>query len=113
MLVLQNGDYKMNGGVLCQAVRNERVLQRILFKLTARRGQFPFGEERGSRLWELGKIPSAARQSAAAQYVTQALEDETNLTVENVVLTSMGEESALTVDLLYDGESLSTTLHIR
>ena len=38
-------------------------------KLTARRGQFPFLEDFGSRLWTLGQLRPAERQAAAEQYV--------------------------------------------
>ena len=51
MLVLVNGDYVPQGNGLQSAKGDEAVLQRMLMKLTARRGQFPFMENFGSRLW--------------------------------------------------------------
>ena len=53
MLMLVNGDYVPQGNGLRSAKGDEAVLQRMLMKLTARRGQFPFMENFGSRLWTL------------------------------------------------------------
>ena len=50
MLMLVNGDYVPQGNGLQSAKGDEAVLQRMLMKLTARRGQFPFMENFGSRL---------------------------------------------------------------
>lgn len=62
-LILRNGDYVPDGvGGLRRAAGQEALLQRVLFRLTARRGAFPFWEDLGSRLWQLGRLP---RQPAA------------------------------------------------
>lgn len=58
MLVLVNGDYVPQGNGLQSAKGDEAVLQRMLMKLTARRGQFPFMENFGSRLWTLDRAAS-------------------------------------------------------
>ena len=85
-LELKNGDYLPDGaGGLRRVGGREALLQRALFRLTARRGSFPFWESLGSRLWELGRVPAHKRQSAARQYVTEALAEEP-VTVENVTL---------------------------
>ena len=55
MLMLVNGDYVPQGNGLRSAKGDEAVLQRMLMKLTARRGQFPFMENFGSRLWTLDR----------------------------------------------------------
>ena len=90
MLMLVNGDYVPQG--------NEAVLQRMLMKLTARRGQFPFMENFGSRLWTLDRLRPADRQAAAEQYVMEALQDEPELTVEQVTLAENGGKASLTVN---------------
>ena len=56
-LELRNGDYVSDGaGGLRRLEGDQALLQRVLFRLTARRGQFPFLEELGSRLaWEVRK----------------------------------------------------------
>ena len=49
-LKLENGDYLPDGhGGLQQA--EEELLQRVLSRLSARRGSFPFLPDFGSRLW--------------------------------------------------------------
>lgn len=113
-LVLQNGDYVSDGttGLRC-ARGQEALLQRVLFRLCAKRGRFPFWETLGSRLWQLGQIPASARPAAAKQYVTEALSEEKGLTVEDVVLTQNGEAGKLTVDLSYEGERLSVTVELQ
>ena len=76
-LSLRNGDYVLDGtGGLRRAEGREALLERVLFRLTARRGTFPFLPELGSRLWQLGQLSAAQRQSAAEQYVAEALAPE-------------------------------------
>ena len=86
MLMLVNGDYVPQENGLQSAKGDEAVLQRMLMKLTARRGQFPFMENFGSRLWTLDRLRPAERQAAAEQYVLEALRDEPGLMVEQVTL---------------------------
>lgn len=64
----------------------EALAQRVLFRLTARRGSFPFWPELGSRLYQLGSLPTSQRSAAAVQYVTEALAQEP-VDVEEVILT--------------------------
>lgn len=112
-LKLQNGDYVPDGvGGLQQVEGREGLLQRALFRLTARRGAFPFLPEMGSRLSQLGALPPAQRQAAAAQYAAEALEGEA-LAVDSVELTA-GAEGAmdLTVHCLWQGEPLPVTVEI-
>ena len=90
-LSLRNGDYVPDGtGGLRRTEGREALLEQVLFRLTARRGTFPFLPELGSRLWQLGQLPAARRQSAAEQYVAEALAAEPGLTVEQVILTESG-----------------------
>ena len=91
----------------------EALLEQVLFRLTARRGTFPFLPELGSRLWQLGQLPAARRQSAAEQYVAEALAAEPGLTVEQVILTeSGGGRAQVTVGLTWQGEALSVTVEV-
>lgn len=56
-LKIQNGDYVTDGcGGLERVEGTQALLQRVLFRLKARRGQFPFLETLGSRLWQLGQV---------------------------------------------------------
>lgn len=114
-LKLKNGDYEPDGvGGLRRVEGREELLQRVLFKLTAHRGAFPFWEELGSRLWQLGRLGVAQRQSAAAQYVAEALADERELSVESVeLIPAQNGISMLKALLDYQGEALTVTLDIR
>ena len=97
---------------MAAAAWNVWLLQRVLFRLTAHRGQFPFLETLGSRLWQLGQVPSGQRQTAAEQYVAEALAEE-EVTVEHVEITDNGTGGAeLTVELVWKGEQLSVTVEI-
>lgn len=113
-LVLRNGDYVSDGAAgVCRVRGQEALLQRVLFRLSAKRGTFPFWETLGSRLWQLGRLPVSDRQAAAKQYVTEALAEERGLSVEDVILTQSGESAALTAELSYEGERLSVTMELR
>ena len=88
-------DYVPDGaGGFVRLWDEEAALARALFKLTARRGAFPFLPELGSRLYLLPRQPASARAAAAEQYAAEALSDEADLTVESVTYTPAGEESA-------------------
>ena len=111
-LKLKNGDYVKAGGRLEKAEGREALLQRVLFKLTARRGRFPFREDLGSRLWRLGTLPRQQRQVAARQFVAEALAEE-DLTVEAVELEEQGDRTVLTARLTWEGQALAVTLDIQ
>ena len=86
-LELKNGDYVPDGiGGVHRVSGREALAQRVLFRLTARRGSFPFWPELGSRLYQLGSLPTSQRSAAAVQYVTEALAQEP-VDVEEVILT--------------------------
>lgn len=110
---LLNGDYLPNGlgGVVrCQGA--QALLERVLFRLRARRGQFPLLPELGSRLHQLPREPAAQRLSAARLYVAEALAEEA-VTVEDVSLAPAGDgRSQVAVRLRYHGEELSVTLTV-
>lgn len=109
-LKIKDGDYVFDGvGGAVQVKGRDALLQRVLFKLTARRGGFPFLENLGSTLYALGSVPASQRQSAAATAVVQALADEENLQVEQVEL----DGDRLTVRLKNEGEELDVQLTVR
>ena len=112
-LELRNGDYIADGvGGLRRVRGREALLQRALFRLTARRGAFPFWESLGSRLWTLGRVPAAERRAAARQYVAEALAEEP-VTVEDVTLEQRPNgRAAVTAKLRYQGEALPVTVEV-
>ena len=66
---IKDGDYipdGLGGVVRCQGA--DALLERVLFRLTARRGGFPILPQLGSRLYLLSREPAAQRRDAARQY---------------------------------------------
>lgn len=91
---IQTGDYVPDGrGGFCRLEGREGLLAEALFRLSCRRGAFPFLPELGSRLYRLPAEKPSARLMAARQYAAQALEG-TGLEVADVSLTA--EEDAIT-----------------
>lgn len=114
-LVLKDGDYVPgeNGG-LRTAQGNEAVLQQALWKLTVRRGSFPFLPRLGSRLYLLPREKPGQRRSAAKQYVEEALMGEAGLKVTAVELgEGDGDAMTLTVHMEYGGTALSGTVQVQ
>ena len=109
-MALRDGEYIADSGTLEGA---EALLQRVLFRLTARRGRFPLLPALGSRLYALGQERGAKRLSAARQYVAEALAEEA-VTVTAVTLSEAGDgRLRLAVELLSgEGDSLTANLVI-
>lgn len=113
-LRMQNGDYVTdNMGGLLRLSGTNALLQEVLFRLTARRGTFPFWEELGSQLWRLGSVPANSRQAAAKQYAAEALSDLSGISVTDAVLIPCGTGAELTVYLSYESGNLSVTLTLQ
>lgn len=84
-MILQNGDYVPDGnGGFRGATEQEALLQRVLFRLSARRGGFALLPQFGSRLHRLPAERSSRRAELAKQYVEEALAEETGLMVQEV-----------------------------
>lgn len=109
-LKIQNGDYVADGvGGMLRLNGTEALLQRVLFKLTARRGKFYFLNTLGSTLCDLSTVPKSLRLGAAKQAVAQALEDEKDLQIEQISL----DGDILTVRLCYEGSALNLNVSVR
>ena len=114
-LCLKDGDYVPDGrgGLKC-ATGRAALLERVIFRLTARRGAFPFLPNLGSQLWRLGQLPPSERQSAAEQYAAEALAEEPGLAVEQVTLEEHGGGRAkVTAEITWHGESLHAAVEVR
>ena len=73
-LKIRNGDYIADGiGGERRADGAEALLERALFRLSVRRGSFPFLPELGSELYRLGHEKPSARAAAAKLYTAAAL----------------------------------------
>lgn len=109
-LTVRDGDYLPDGlGGLKRAEGKEELLQRVLWKLTARRGAFPFLPELGSRLYLLPRSKPADWQLLAEQYVAEALSGEEGLTVNHVAVEPDGAGAKLTAELSWSGEDLTVS----
>lgn len=109
-LKLRDGDYVFNSAGLAERVKGkDALLQRVLFRLTARRGGFPFLEELGSTLYRLGGLPPSQRRGAALAAAAEALADEEGLTVEQAEL----DGERLTVRMRWQGETLEAEMTIQ
>ena len=110
-LQLKNGDYipDEKGGVV-RLDGDAVLLQRVLFRLSARRGGLSMLPELGSQLYLLGRERPEARLSAARQYAAETVQPE-GLTVEDVRLTDRGGgRMDLTVWLRGEDAALTATV---
>lgn len=114
-LKIKNGDYVLNGSGGMQRVEgSEELVQRVLYKLTAKREGFPFLPELGSELYRLGYTAGKARNSAAEQAVREALRDEPDFEIAAVELAAAGDELyTLKVYLDYYGQRFEVALAIQ
>ncbi len=111
-LILRQGDYVPDGQGGFQSVQGAaEALERILWKLTVRRGSFPFLPTLGSRLFQLGRAPAREREALAGQYAAEALADE-DVTVREALLTREGDRTLLTLRLDWRGEELTATVEV-
>lgn len=79
---------------LALADEMEELLQRVEMKLKVRRGAFVPLPEYGSRLHLLAQVKQSNRQSAARQYVLEALADEKELELISLELLSTTDGDA-------------------
>lgn len=113
-LKIVDGDYVPDGaGGLCRLSGGEEVLARVLYRLSARRGGLPFLPSLGSRLYLVLREKPSERRALAAQYVAEALKEETDLRVTAVELADEGERAELRVSLAWQGEPLSVTVDLQ
>ena len=112
-IILINGDYVPDGlGGIRRSSNADALLQRVLFRLTARRGGLPMLPDLGSRLYLLGKAHPSQRLSAARQYIAEALAPE-DVSITDVVI-APAEEGRLQITVLLhsEGTDLPVTLTI-
>ena len=110
-LILKNGTYLPDGaGGFLAAEGRQALLNEALFRLTCRRGAFPFLPALGSRLHTLCREKPSTRAMAARQYAAEALEtmavtvrdctveEDTNGVLRvTVLLTAEGSDTAMEV----------------
>ena len=102
-LLLKDRDYALDGsGELASAEGAEGLLGEVLFRLTARRGSFPFLPQLGSRLCLLRGEKPGRWESLALQYAAEALGD-LDLAVTGVSARQEGDRLHLAFDLTWQG----------
>ena len=108
---LSNGDYIPDGlGGIVRCSGADALLERVLFRLTAHRGQFPFLPQLGSRLYLLGRERPSERLSAAWQYAAEALSEE-DVSITDLALNPAGEgRIELAIHMDYEETELSAVL---
>lgn len=112
-LLLKNRDYVPDGsGGVTGLTGAEELLARVLFKLTVRRGSFPFLPELGSRLYLLQSAKPGQWEGLARQYVAEALAGEAGLTVTGVTVYSEDGRLWVEAELKYEGETLSVSAEV-
>lgn len=110
-LIVSNGRYVCDDrGNPVGATGSEETLARILFKLTARRGEFPLLPNLGSRLYRLGSEKKASRHSTALGYVAEALADEAGIDISDVKVSEEKDGICVTVFLTSGGEDMEISV---
>lgn len=110
---MRDGDYVPDGlGGFLRVEGSGEVLQRVLWKLTVRRGSFPLLPKLGSRLYLLLREKSSTWIALARQYVAEALGDEADLEVTDVAVLEGENGCDLRVFLQWRGEPLSVTVTV-
>lgn len=111
-LLIRNGDYVPGGdGGFRRAEGAQELLQRALFKLSVRRGSFPFLPELGSGLYRLSREKPSDWGGLARQYAAQALEGE-DVTVTGVSIVPHEDGAAVEVRLEAGGETAAAVLEL-
>ncbi|HHU21913.1 MAG TPA: hypothetical protein GXZ52_00610 [Clostridiales bacterium] len=113
-LKLKDGDYVADAsGELARAEGIEELAQRVVMKLTARRGGFPLMPDYGSRLYKLPAIKPSQRLLAAQQYVIEALEGEEDLHLRSLDIRYL-KVDWMELELVFDygKEALTITTRI-
>ena len=113
-LKIKSRDYVPDGvGGLQRVSGREELLQRVLFKLMARRGSFAPIPTLGSELFLLEREKPSCREATAKKYAAVALSDEKGIAVSDVKITYRGDLCILRINLRYENEELKLTVPMR
>ncbi len=111
-LKLTEGRYTAAARSLNTVTGSEELAQRIMMKLTARRGRFWPKPDYGSNLYKLinGEKPSN-RENAVRQYVAEALSDETDIELISVNIVETASDAIFVrLEFSYIGGSFSVEI---
>lgn len=112
-LLLKQRDYAAdgNGGVVV-VQGGEALLNEVLFRLTARRGSFPFLPELGSRMYQLRREKPSAWEGLAQQFAVEALSGLDGVTVTGAAVREEGGALMVAVSLLWQGAGLTAAVQL-
>lgn len=106
-LKLTDRDYAPDGnGGVAAAQDGEELLGEALFRLTARRGSFPFLPALGSRMHLLRRERPSEWDGLALRYAVEALEDMEGVQVTGAAVSRKKDGLHVTVELLWQGMTL-------
>ena len=109
-LLMKQGDYAADGnGGVAAAQGGDELICEVLFRLTARRGSFPFLPGLGSRMGRLRREKPSAWDSLARQFAVEALDELEDVTVTGARVRQERDALLVSVDLLWQGQALSVT----
>lgn len=112
-LLLKDRDYTADGNGGVTVVSDcEELIGEVLFRLTTRRGSFPFLPELGSRMHQLRREKPSAWDSLAQQYAVEALADLPETVVTGAQVSQEGDRLEVAVELLWRGVSLRVTAQL-
>lgn len=101
-LKLINGKYVCDKRGLLEAADNtDEILQRILTKLQTKQGSFLPLPIFGSRLYTLPTVKPSERETAARQFISEALAGETEITLDTMQL-KMLSENEVQIEMVFD-----------
>ena len=112
-LLLTNRDYAADGNGGVAVVRDgEALVGEVLFRLTARRGSFPFLPQLGSQMDRLRRAKPSDWESLARQYAVEALDGLDGVSVTGARAGRERDGLWVTVELLWQGEHLAVTARL-
>ena len=112
-LLLKERDYAADGNGGVTVVRDgDALVNEVLFRLTARRGSFPFLPELGSRMGQLRREKPSAWETLARQFAAEALGGMDGVTVTGAAVRREQDALMVTVELLWQDTLLSVTAQL-
>lgn len=112
-LLLKERDYAADGnGGVTVVQGGDALVNEVLFRLTARRGSFPFLPELGSRMGQLRREKPSAWETLARQFAAEALAGLDGVTVTGAAVRRERDALMMTVELLWENTVLSVTAQL-
>lgn len=110
---LTEGRYEAGkySGFQCVEGREE-LAQRLMMRLTARRGGCPLLPDYGSSLYKLPGEKPSERLTAARQYIMEALSGEAGVELENLSVSEAGDRLLVRAELSAGGGSFEVSTYV-